>query len=72
MKDIAWTSFVGVVAVLVTTFICVIVAGINDKQNNVSRMVRHDNIIWEGFPVALSTIAFSFGGNVVYPTWKRP
>lgn len=76
MKDIAWTSFVGVVAVLVTTFICVIVAGINDKQNNVSRMVRHDNIIWEGFPVALSTIAFSFGGNVVYPnveaSMKRP
>ncbi|KAI8145467.1 transmembrane amino acid transporter protein-domain-containing protein [Fennellomyces sp. T-0311] len=73
MKDMGWTSVFGSLAILVTTFICVILAGL-DKPNYPN--VTHQNIVWEGYPAALSTIAFSLGGNVVYPSveasMKRP
>ncbi|KAI9488623.1 transmembrane amino acid transporter protein-domain-containing protein [Zychaea mexicana] len=65
MKDMGWTSLVGSVAILVTSVICVVVAAI-DRPNVTG--VTHHNIIWEGYPAALSTIAFSLGGNVVYPS----
>ncbi|RCH77654.1 hypothetical protein CU098_002948, partial [Rhizopus stolonifer] len=37
---------------------------------------HHDSVIWNKFPIALSTISFSFGGNAVYPhveaSMKKP
>jgi amino acid permease len=64
MKEIAWTSAFGVVAIFITVLVVVIMAGI-DRPNQVG--IEHDTVIWNMFPIALSTISFSFGGNVVYP-----
>ena len=43
--------------------ITVILTGI-DAPNQLDN--HHDNVIWDGFPIALSTIAFSAGSNTVY------
>ncbi|KAI8974408.1 transmembrane amino acid transporter protein-domain-containing protein [Pilobolus umbonatus] len=64
MKEVAWMSAFGALATLVVVGIVIVVAGI-DKPNQVN--IHHDAVIWEMFPIALSTISFSFGGNVVYP-----
>ncbi|KAG2211495.1 hypothetical protein INT46_008624 [Mucor plumbeus] len=73
MKEVAWMSALGAIATLVVVFICLICAAI-DKPNQVN--VHHDAVIWDMFPIALSTISFSFGGNVVYPhveaSMKKP
>lgn len=64
MKEVAWVSAIGVVAIVITVLVVLIMSAI-DKPNQVN--VHHDVVIWEMFPVALATISFSFGGNVVYP-----
>jgi amino acid permease len=64
MKEVAWMSAFGAMATVVVVLIVVIMAGI-DRPNVTN--VHHDAVIWEMFPIALSTISFSFGGNVVYP-----
>ncbi|KAG2217027.1 hypothetical protein INT45_003983, partial [Circinella minor] len=65
MNNVAWTSALGMVAIMVTIIITIVLAGI-DAPNQAATTV-HDNVIWDGFPIALATISFSFGGNVVYP-----
>jgi amino acid permease len=73
MKEIAWMSAFGVIAIFMVVFV-VLIMSIIDKPNQVN--VQHDVVIWEMFPVALATISFSFGGNVVYPhveaSMKKP
>jgi amino acid permease len=73
MKDVAWISGLGLFAIIVTVLVVLIMSAI-DKPNQVN--VEHDVVIWDMFPIALSTIAFSFGGNVVYPhiesSMKKP
>ncbi|KAL9558556.1 hypothetical protein MBANPS3_000846 [Mucor bainieri] len=73
MKDVAWISALGLVAIVVTVLVVLIMSAI-DKPNQVN--IHHDVVIWDMFPIALSTIAFSFGGNVVYPhiesSMKKP
>jgi amino acid permease len=64
MKEVAWMSAFGAVATLVVVLIVVIMAGI-DRPNVTD--VHHDVANWSMFPLALSTISFSFGGNIVYP-----
>ncbi|CAO3607934.1 unnamed protein product [Mucor fragilis] len=64
MKEVAWMSAFGAAATLIVVFICLICSAI-DKPNQVN--IHHDAVIWDMFPIALSTISFSFGGNVVYP-----
>ncbi|CAO3617971.1 unnamed protein product [Mucor hiemalis] len=64
MKEVAWMSAFGAVATLVVVFICLIMACIDQKN---LKDIHHDAVIWDMFPIALSTISFSFGGNVVYP-----
>ncbi|CAO3617975.1 unnamed protein product [Mucor hiemalis] len=64
MKDVAWTSSVGVVVIFVVGF-AVLGASIQDRANVGD--IHHDVVIWDKFPAALATIAFSFGGNVTYP-----
>ncbi|KAI9270605.1 transmembrane amino acid transporter protein-domain-containing protein [Phascolomyces articulosus] len=66
MKDMGWTSIFGAVAIIVITVICIVMAGIDSP--NVTQYVTHNNIIWEGYPIALSTIALSCGANVLYPS----
>ncbi|KAI9496305.1 transmembrane amino acid transporter protein-domain-containing protein [Zychaea mexicana] len=73
MDNLSWTSLLGVAVTLVTTFICVIEAGL-DRPNQVD--VVRENVVWEGWPGAIAVISFSLGGNVVYPNceaaMKRP
>ncbi|KAI9476425.1 MAG: transmembrane amino acid transporter protein-domain-containing protein [Benjaminiella poitrasii] len=73
MKEVAWMSAFGAVATLVVVFICLVMSAI-DKPHQID--VHHDAVIWNMFPIALSTISFSFGGNVVYPhveaSMKKP
>ncbi|KAI8074233.1 transmembrane amino acid transporter protein-domain-containing protein [Gilbertella persicaria] len=64
LKEVAWMSAFGALATVVVVIICLAMS-IIDKPNQVN--VHHDAVIWEMFPIALSTISFSFGGNVVYP-----
>lgn len=64
MKEVAFMSAVGALATVICVFIVLIVS-IQDKPNYLN--VEHDVVIWNQFPIALSTISFSFGGNVVYP-----
>ncbi|KAI7857878.1 transmembrane amino acid transporter protein-domain-containing protein [Circinella umbellata] len=74
MKDMGWTSVFGTIGISVIILICVIMSGIDSPR--VSPTVTHNNVVWEGFPVALSSISLSFGASVLYPnieaSMKRP
>lgn len=73
MKEVAWTSAMGAAATLIVVIIVLVVACIDQKSMPAA---HHDPVIWNQFPIALSTISFSFGGNVVYPhveaSMKKP
>lgn len=73
MKEVAWMSALGAIATLVVVIIVLVIACM-DK--NYLPPAHHDSVIWDQFPIALSTISFSFGGNAVYPhveaSMKRP
>lgn len=73
MKEVAWMSALGAVATLVVVVIVLVVSCID--KNNIPP-AHHDSVIWPQFPIALSTISFSFGGNAVYPhveaSMKKP
>lgn len=64
MKEVAWMSAVGVVAILIVVFV-VWIQAIRDRPD--AALIEHNAVIWEMFPISLATISFSFGGNVVYP-----
>ncbi|KAF7730419.1 hypothetical protein EC973_002226 [Apophysomyces ossiformis] len=66
MKEVAWMSAFGAFATLATVLIVLVVACIHQSTGELQN-IEHDSVIWEMFPIALSTISFSFGGNVVYP-----
>jgi amino acid permease len=63
MKEVGFMSAFGALATVICVFIVLIVS-LQDKPNYAN--VEHDIVIWNQFPIALSTISFSFGGNVVY------
>lgn len=73
MKEAAWMSALGAIATLVVVIIVLVVACM-DK--NYIPPTHHDVVIWDKFPIALSTISFSFGGNAIYPhveaSMKKP
>jgi vesicular inhibitory amino acid transporter len=73
MKEVAWMSAMGALATVVVVIIVLVVACI-DLQT--LPPAHHDSVIWNKFPIALSTISFSFGGNAVYPhveaSMKKP
>ncbi|ORX90046.1 hypothetical protein K493DRAFT_209790 [Basidiobolus meristosporus CBS 931.73] len=64
LKEVAILSVLGVLSTLVLVFVAVSVSLI-DLPNNVQQ--THQTINISGFPIALASICFSFGGNVVYP-----
>ncbi|KAK9729098.1 hypothetical protein K7432_000540 [Basidiobolus ranarum] len=64
LKEVAVLSVIGVLTTLVLVFVAVIVS-IIDLPNNLQQ--THQTINITGFPIALASICFSFGGNVVYP-----
>ncbi|KAI9286777.1 transmembrane amino acid transporter protein-domain-containing protein [Umbelopsis sp. AD052] len=67
MKEVAFTSAIGAFATLAVVLIVLI----SSLQNLPTGPIEHDDVIWDQFPVALSTIAFSFAGNMVYPNVER-
>lgn len=73
MKEVAWMSAMGAAATLIVVIIVLVMSCI-DKQTIPEP--HHDSVIWDKFPIALSTISFSFGGNSVYPhveaSMKKP
>ncbi|GAA5795658.1 transmembrane amino acid transporter protein-domain-containing protein [Helicostylum pulchrum] len=73
MKEVAWMSAFGALATVIVVLIVLVMAAI-DKPNQIN--MHHDAVVWDMFPIALSTISFSFGGNVVYPhveaSMKKP
>ncbi|ORX54027.1 hypothetical protein DM01DRAFT_1335877 [Hesseltinella vesiculosa] len=64
LKEVGFFSAFGTLATLITILIF-LVQSIRDQKNHPN--VHRDNVIWDQFPVALSSIVFSFGGNPVYP-----
>lgn len=64
MKEVAWLSAFSTITIFIVVVVVTVMCGI-DRSNQVN--VQHDAVIWDMFPIALSTISFSFGGNVVYP-----
>ncbi|KAI9272673.1 transmembrane amino acid transporter protein-domain-containing protein [Phascolomyces articulosus] len=63
MNNVAWASLFGAIAISATVLITVILSGI-DAPNQLHN--PHDNVIWEGFPVALATISYGAGTNIIY------
>jgi amino acid permease len=58
MKEVGFLSAFGMLATIIVVFI-VLAMAIKDKPNHVD--VHHDSVIWDQFPIALSSIVFSFG-----------
>ncbi|KAI8382385.1 transmembrane amino acid transporter protein-domain-containing protein, partial [Blakeslea trispora] len=63
LKEVAVLSCFGMLSTVVVILI-VLGATVKDAPNHVE--VHHDSVIWNMFPIALSSIVFSFGGNPVY------
>ncbi|CAO3639904.1 unnamed protein product [Cunninghamella echinulata] len=69
MKEVALMSIFGVVATVIVVVIVLVVACVDQAHftQEMFQKVQHAPVIWDQFPVALATISFSFGGNIVYP-----
>ena len=65
LKEITSLSAIGALCTMIAVFIVTIESPIQHNQMN--KIVEHDSVIWTGFPSALATIAFSYGGNNTYP-----
>ncbi|KAG1139119.1 hypothetical protein G6F37_004320 [Rhizopus arrhizus] len=66
LKEVTVISAIGAVCTMMAVFV-VLIQGPMYRHEHPEIPVVHDGVIWEGFPLALSTIAFSFGGNNTYP-----
>lgn len=60
-------TFLSVFGMLSTVVVILIVLGVAVKEAPDHVDSHHDGVIWNMFPIALSSISFSFGGNPVYP-----
>ncbi|KAI8355109.1 transmembrane amino acid transporter protein-domain-containing protein [Choanephora cucurbitarum] len=65
LKEVTAIAAIGALCTMVAVFAVLIQGPI--LRNSSTAVVEHDSVIWSGFPVALSTIAFSYGGNNTYP-----
>jgi amino acid permease len=65
MKEVGFLSAFGALATVVTILI-VLVEAVKDQKNQVD--VHTDSVIWDQFPIALSSIVFSFGKGIITPT----
>jgi amino acid permease len=63
MKEVGFLSAFGMLATVIVVFI-VLVAAVKDKPNRTN--VKHVSVIWDQFPIALSSIVFSFGKIQIY------
>jgi amino acid permease len=67
MKEITIVSAFGALCTAMAVFVVAIQAPMDAKANPNPLKYTHDSVIWTGFPSALSTIAFSYGGINTYP-----
>ncbi|KAJ9054118.1 hypothetical protein DSO57_1017931 [Entomophthora muscae] len=65
MKEVAFLSAFGTIATLVCVIIVVILGGTKFSEIGATSPTELFNM--SDFPMAVATIAFSYGGNVVYP-----
>lgn len=65
LKEVTGIAAIGAICTMMAVFVVLIQGPMT--RNASLEPVYHNSVIWEGFPVALSTIAFSFGGNNTYP-----
>ncbi|KAI8138387.1 transmembrane amino acid transporter protein-domain-containing protein [Fennellomyces sp. T-0311] len=65
LKEVGITSLFGVLTTVITVLIVLGMAVKDDHERELN--AHHDPVIWPMFPIALSSIAFSFGGNPIYP-----
>ncbi|KAI8888242.1 hypothetical protein K501DRAFT_241003 [Backusella circina FSU 941] len=66
LKEVTAIAAIGAVCTMMAVFIVLIQAPMYHNAHP-EIVVERDGVIWTGFPMALSTIAFSFGGNNTYP-----
>jgi amino acid permease len=66
LKEVTSIAAIGAVCTMMAVFV-VVIQGPMYRNEHPDELVVHDSVIWTGFPIALSTIAFSFGGNNTYP-----
>ncbi|CDS11082.1 hypothetical protein LRAMOSA03346 [Lichtheimia ramosa] len=66
LKEITVIAAIGAICTMMAVFV-VVIQGPMYHNANPQIPVMHDGVIWTGFPSALSTIAFSYGGNNTYP-----
>ncbi|KAI7847830.1 transmembrane amino acid transporter protein-domain-containing protein, partial [Circinella umbellata] len=66
LKEVGFTSLFGVLTTIITVLI-VLGMSIKDSYERDLSGAHHDPVIWPMFPIALSSITFSFGGNPIYP-----
>lgn len=67
MKEITIVSALGALCTGIAVFVVAIQAPMDAKAHPDPVKYAHDAVIWTGFPSALSTIAFSYGGINTYP-----
>ncbi|KAG1468673.1 hypothetical protein G6F56_003698 [Rhizopus delemar] len=66
LKEVTVLSATGAICTMIAVFVVVVQAPM-DRHANPQREVITDSVIWTGFPSALATIAFSYGGINTYP-----
>ncbi|KAI9299847.1 transmembrane amino acid transporter protein-domain-containing protein, partial [Cunninghamella echinulata] len=66
LREVTVVSALGSLCTLIAVFIIMIQSPL-DRNNHPDRAVHHDVVIWSGFPSALATLGFSYGGVNAYP-----
>ncbi|KAI7907533.1 transmembrane amino acid transporter protein-domain-containing protein [Cokeromyces recurvatus] len=66
LREVSVLSAVGALCTMIAVFIVAIQSPLDHNSNPNIHTVT-DSVIWTGFPSALSTIAFSYGGINTYP-----
>lgn len=66
LREVTAVSAIGAICTAIAVFIVLIQAPM-DRNAHPERVVITDGVVWSGFPTALATIAFSYGGINTYP-----
>ncbi|KAL0076554.1 transmembrane amino acid transporter protein-domain-containing protein [Phycomyces blakesleeanus] len=67
LREITVLAAVGAICTMMAVFIVLIQGPMDHNAHPNPVAYATDGVIWTGFPSALATIAFSFGGNNTYP-----
>ncbi|RGB27462.1 transmembrane amino acid transporter protein [Rhizophagus diaphanus] len=65
MKEASWLSIFGTISTMMVVFV-VFITSIVELPNNRDKH-EHQFINFRNIPIALATVFFSYGGNIVYP-----